>query len=126
MPVVARRTASLVRNIRVGRPCSAAATATRKATVTRSGASMPVIRLMTAFCAMVCFSFESVRSGGLSKGGSVRSGPVGGQGDGAHAVLAAGVLRLGGEELVFGYLADGVDGQAGGLDRRLVVDLGGR
>jgi len=45
---------------------------------------------------------------------------VGGEGDGAYAVAAAGVLRLGGEELVFGYLADGVDGQAGGLDRRLV------
>src|SRR6266511_5037041 len=33
----------------VGRPCSAAPTATRKATVTRSGSSSPVVRLITAF-----------------------------------------------------------------------------
>src|SRR5204863_10159034 len=68
------------------------------------------------------FSFVSVKSGV-----SVRSGPVGGQGDGAHAVLAAGVLRLGGQELVLGYLTDDVDGKSGGLGRRLNVDLwGGR
>jgi hypothetical protein len=38
-----------VRNIRVDRPCSAAPTATRKATVTFSTSSMPVIKLTTAF-----------------------------------------------------------------------------
>src|SRR4051794_5096508 len=32
----------------VGRPCSAAATAVKNATVTRSGSSRPVVRLMTA------------------------------------------------------------------------------
>jgi hypothetical protein len=44
----ASRTASLVRNIRVCRCCSAAATATRNATVTFSGSSRPVVKLMTA------------------------------------------------------------------------------
>ncbi|MFC5039768.1 hypothetical protein [Ornithinimicrobium kibberense] len=47
-PSTARRAASLVRNIIVGRPASAAPTATRKATVTRSGSSRPVVRLMAA------------------------------------------------------------------------------
>src|SRR6478736_295707 len=45
---VTSRTASLVRNISVVRPCSAAPTATRNATVTFSGSSSPVIRLITA------------------------------------------------------------------------------
>jgi hypothetical protein len=38
----------LVRNIRACRPCSAAPTATRNATVTFSASSSPVVRLMTA------------------------------------------------------------------------------
>jgi hypothetical protein len=67
---------------------------------------MPVVRLMTAFVPW-------------------RALLVGGQGNGAHAVGVAGVLRLGGEELVLGDLADGVDAQPGLLDRRAVVVLGG-
>src|SRR5882762_2480539 len=51
-PARASRTASLVRNMRVGRPDSAAPTATKKATVTFSGSSSPVVKLMTAFAAM--------------------------------------------------------------------------
>ena len=51
-PSSARRTASLAWNISVGRPASAAPTATRKATVTFSGSSRPVVRLITAFPAM--------------------------------------------------------------------------
>src|SRR5690349_12413646 len=47
-PSDASLTASLVRNIRVGRRCSAAATATRNATVTFSGSSRPVVKLTTA------------------------------------------------------------------------------
>src|SRR5437764_13402174 len=39
--------ASLVRNIATCLPCSSAATATRKATVTRSASSSPVARLTT-------------------------------------------------------------------------------
>src|SRR5579859_3338709 len=41
--------ASLVRNIATCLPCSSAATATRKATVTRSASSSPVARLTTTF-----------------------------------------------------------------------------
>src|SRR6266568_7247169 len=52
-PSVASRTASLVRNISVWRPCSAAPTATRNATVTVSASSRPVLRLTTALC-MIC------------------------------------------------------------------------
>jgi hypothetical protein len=48
-PSRASRTASLVWNIRVDRPDSAAPTATRKATATFSGSSRPVLRLITAF-----------------------------------------------------------------------------
>src|SRR2546423_15097040 len=51
-PSSASRTASLVRNMSVGRPASAAPTATRKATVTFSVSSSPVLRLMTALLAM--------------------------------------------------------------------------
>src|SRR5439155_26651090 len=51
-PSSASRTASLVRNMGVGRPDSAAPTATRKATVTFSVSSSPVLRLMTAFPAI--------------------------------------------------------------------------
>src|SRR2546430_14235823 len=51
-PSRARRTASLVRNMSVGRPASAAPTATRNATVTFSVSSSPVVRLMTALPAM--------------------------------------------------------------------------
>src|SRR5579859_1913829 len=51
-PVTASRTASLARNISVGRPPSAAPSATRKATVTFSGSSSPVVRLITAFPGM--------------------------------------------------------------------------
>src|SRR3954466_6623184 len=52
MPSRAGRTASLVRNMTVSRPFSAAPTATRNATVTFSGSSSPVVRLMTALPAM--------------------------------------------------------------------------
>jgi hypothetical protein len=58
-PRSASRTASLVRNIKVGRPSSAAPTATRNATVTRSASSRPVVRLMTAF-PDICCSFAYV------------------------------------------------------------------
>jgi hypothetical protein len=51
-PDSASRTASLAWNIRVGRPASAAPTATRNATVTFSGSSSPVVRLITAFPAI--------------------------------------------------------------------------
>src|SRR2546430_3694763 len=51
-PSVASRTASFVRNISVCRPCSAAPTATRNATVTVSASSRPVLRVMTALCMM--------------------------------------------------------------------------
>src|SRR5437899_10356118 len=51
-PSTARRTASLVRNMSVGLPDSAAPTATKNATVTFSGSSSPVVKLMTAFAAM--------------------------------------------------------------------------
>src|SRR5687767_4312303 len=53
-PSSASRTASLVRNIRVGRPDSAAPTATRKATVTFSVSSSPVVRLTTALPGIGC------------------------------------------------------------------------
>src|SRR6476619_109794 len=59
---VTSRTASLVRNISVVRPCSAAPTATRNATVTFSGSSSPVLRLITAL-SMVATTFPSVPSG---------------------------------------------------------------
>src|SRR4030081_774068 len=52
-PSRARRTASLLRNMSVSRPHSAAPTATRRATVTFSGSSRPVGRLMTALLAIV-------------------------------------------------------------------------
>jgi hypothetical protein len=42
----------LVRNIIVGRPDSAAPSATRKATVTRSGSSRPVVRLIAALLSL--------------------------------------------------------------------------
>src|SRR5690242_11321040 len=45
---MASLTASLVRNMSTGRPDSAAPTATRNATVTFSGSSRPVVKLMTA------------------------------------------------------------------------------
>src|SRR5487761_115050 len=48
VPAIANRTASLVRNTRVGRWLSAAPTATSSATVTRSASSSPVMRLMAA------------------------------------------------------------------------------
>src|SRR2546427_12909558 len=52
MPSSASRTASLVKNMSVSRPFSAAPTATRNATITFSGSSRPVVRLMTALPAM--------------------------------------------------------------------------
>src|SRR5712691_8208847 len=55
-PSVASRTAYLVRNISVCRPCSAAPTATRNATVTVSGSSRPVLRLTTALCMVFPFA----------------------------------------------------------------------
>ena len=51
-PSSASRTASLAWNIKVGRPDSAAPTATRNATVTFSGSSKPVVRLITALPAI--------------------------------------------------------------------------
>ena len=51
-PARASRTASLAWNINVGRPASAAPTATRNATVTFSGSSRPVVRLITALPAI--------------------------------------------------------------------------
>src|SRR5438094_374134 len=72
MPSRASRTASLVRNMSVGRPDSAAPTATRKATVTFSGSSSPVVRLMTALPAM---GFSFVLSIGLESDGTDGSCP---------------------------------------------------
>src|SRR3989454_11337604 len=51
-PSSASLTASLVKNMSVGRPDSAAPTATRNATVTFSGSSSPVVKLMTALLGM--------------------------------------------------------------------------
>src|SRR6266487_6785673 len=56
-PVRASRTASLAWNINVGRPASAAPTATRNATVTFSGSSRPVVRLITALPAIAASPF---------------------------------------------------------------------
>jgi hypothetical protein len=53
--------ASLVRNITVGRPDSAAATAVRKATVTFSGSSRPVARVIAALASMVALLVGSDR-----------------------------------------------------------------
>src|SRR4030095_13192632 len=62
--------------MRVGRPASAAPTATRNATVTFSGSSIPVARLMTAFPAMVCSPSSSwgVESDGKEMRGWRRPG----------------------------------------------------
>src|SRR4051794_28734560 len=49
---MANRTASLLRNVSVGRPPSAAATAMSRATVTFSGSSSPVVKLMAALFPM--------------------------------------------------------------------------
>src|SRR5438105_15892627 len=51
-PSSASLTASLVKNMSVSRPFSAAPRATRNATVTFSGSSSPVVKLMTALPAM--------------------------------------------------------------------------
>jgi len=51
-PSSASRTASLVRNMTVGRPCSDAPSATRKATVHPFGILQPVVRLMAALLGM--------------------------------------------------------------------------
>src|SRR5262245_29950083 len=74
-PCSASRTASLAWNIRVGRPDSAAPTATRKATVTFSGSSRPVVRLITALPAIAA-SLSSGATGPVpGPGADSRKGP---------------------------------------------------
>src|SRR6185437_6781762 len=62
-PARASRAASLVRNISVCRPCSAAPTATRNATVTFSVSSSPVVRLITALPIALARFLAAVRPG---------------------------------------------------------------
>src|SRR2546427_1483085 len=108
-PGVARRTASLVRNIATCFPWSSAAPPTRKATVTRSGSSRPVARLTTTLCPAMWISSPW----GLALDREQR--------DALDAVLLGGVGCALGDEAVVVVLFEVLELEAGGFDRFAVV-----